>query len=461
MNKNKDVRNTPSSNILIMKIKIRILLLSVLFVATGMSAQETRKWTLEECIDYARENNLSIKQQELNTEFQKNEVERKKLERAPSLNGNVGYQLSFGRVPDETTYEFRNRTTQFSRFSVGTSVPLFQGFSLKNEIRQSEASWLASKNHLEAAKNDLALQITSLYLEVLFNKELFEVAREQYKVAREQVENTRKLVDAGRVAEGNLLEIKSQASREALNVTRMENNLSLSILTLAQALDLKDPSSFDVEVPEETGLQEQAVVPPPELYETAVEIMPRIEAYELDLESERHALDAAKGQLYPSLSLDAGWSTSVSKSKSTQEFDFASRFRNNANEYVGVSLRIPIFNGLSARKNVKNQRLNIQNAQSELQQEKQNLRKDIQQAWADADAALKKYESAQTAVESYERSLRYTEKKYAVGLVNPVDYSVARADYIKAQSDFLQAKYEYMLRTRILEFYRGEPLTLE
>ena len=443
--------------------KTRILLLALLtmVISAGAQDQETRKWTLKECIEYARENNLSIQRQELNTEFQETEVERKKLERAPSLNGNVGYQMSFGRVPDETTYEFRNQTTQFSRFSVGTSVPLFQGFSLKNEIKQSETSWLAAKNHLEAAKNDLALHITSLYLEVLFNKELLEVAREQHKVAQEQVENTRKLVDAGRVAEGNLLEIKSQASREALNVTQMENNLSLSILSLAQALDLEDPSSFDVEVPEERELQEHAVAPPPELYKTAVEIMPRIEAYELDLESERHALEAAKGQLYPSLTLDAGWSTNVSKSKSTTDFDFADRFRNNANEYVGISLRIPIFNGMSARKNVKNQRLNIRNAQNELQQEKQDLRKDIQQAWADADAALKKYESAQTAVESYERSLTYTEKKYAVGLVNPVDYSVARADYIKAQSDFLQAKYEYMLRTRILEFYRGEPLSLK
>ncbi|MFW5890309.1 MAG: TolC family protein [Marinilabiliaceae bacterium] len=442
--------------------KTRILLLAALTMVISVAAQgqETRKWTLKECIEYARDNNLSIQQQELNTEFQETEVERKKLERAPSLNGNAGYQMSFGRVPDETSYEFQNQTTRFSRFSLGTSMPLFQGFSLKNEIRQSEASWWASKNHLEAAKNDLALHITSLYLEVLFNRELVEVAREQHKVAEEQVENTRELVDAGRVAEGNLLEIKSQASREALNVTQKENNLSLALLSLAQALDLEDPSSFDVEVPEQEELQEQTMAPPPEVYETAVEIMPRIEAYELDLESERHALEAAKGQLYPSLTLDAGWNTNVSKSKSTPDFDFTERFRNNANEYVGVSLRIPIFNGLSARKNVKNQRLNIQNAQNELQQEKQDLRKDIQQAWADADAALKKYESAQTAVESYERSLSYTERKYAVGLVNPVDYSVARADYIKAQSDFLQAKYEYMLRTRILAFYMGEELAL-
>ena len=446
-----------------MKIKTRILLAATLFVATGLAAQEQepRKWTLKECIEYARENNLSIQQQALNTDYQGNEVERKKLERAPSLNGNVGYQLSFGRVPDETTYEFRNQTTQFSRFSVGTSVPLFNGFSIQNEIKQTEASWLASKNHLEAAKNDLALNITSLYLEVLFNRELLEVAREQYKVAQEQVENTRELVEAGRVAEGNLLEIKSQAARERMNVTQMENNLSISLLSLAQALDLKDPSSFDVVEPEEKELQEVDLAPVPELYNTAVEIMPGIEAYELDLESERHALEAAKGRLYPSLSLDAGWSTSVSKSKNSADFDFTQRFRNNANEYVGVTLRIPIFNGLSARKNVANTRLSIQRAQNELAQEKQDLRKEIQQAWADAEASLKKYESALRAVESYENSLRYTERKYEVGLVSPVDYSVARADYIKAQSDFLQAKYEYLLRTRVLEFYQGEPLVLE
>ncbi|WP_462317336.1 TolC family protein [Marinilabilia sp.] len=444
-----------------MRNKTIILLFAALLASAGAMGQENNKWSLKDCIDYAKENNLTIKQQSINAEYQKNLFEQKKLDRAPSLNGSVGYQLSFGRVPDETTYQYVDQTTQFGRFSVGSSVPLFQGFSLQNEIRQNKAEWMASQSDLEAAKNDLALNITAYYLQVLFDKELLQVAEEQYNVAQEQVENTRKLVDAGRVAEGNLLEIKSQAARDALTVTQMKNNLSISLLNLAQALDLEETGNFDIVVPDIPELQKETLTVPSALFNTAVEIMPQIEASQYNLESYKLAYQAARGRLYPSLSMDAGWSTSVSKTETTQNFDFGQRFSDNATQYIGLTLRIPIFNGLSAKSAVKNTKLGIRSAQHELQKEKQALRKEIQQAYADAEAAFQKFTSAQTAVDSYEESLRYTEKKYAVGLVSPVDYSVARTDYLKAQSDFLQAKYEYVLRTKILDFYTGEPLILE
>lgn len=438
-----------------------ILLLTGFWVSTIAAGQENKKWSLRDCIEYARENNLSIKQQSINTEYQQNIYEQKKLDRAPSLNGNVGYQLSFGRVPDETTYQYVDQTTQFGRFSVGSSVPLFQGFSLQNEIKQNKADWMAAQSDLKTAKNDLALSITAYYLQVLFDKELLEVAEEQHKVAREQVDNTKKLVDAGRVAEGNLLEIKSQAAREALTVTQMKNNLSISLLNLAQALDLEETGGFDIAAPEIPELQKETLTVPSALFNTAVEIMPEIEAAKFNLESSKFAYHAAKGRLYPSLSMDAGWSTNVSKTESTQNFDFGQRFSDNSTQYVGLTLRIPFFNGLSAKNAVKNTKLGIRNAQHELQKEKQILRKEIQQAYADAEAAFQKFTSAQTAVDSYEESLRYTGKRYSVGLVSPVDYSVARTDYLRAQSDFLQAKYEYVLRTRILDFYTGQPLRLD
>ncbi|MGQ1889408.1 TolC family protein, partial [Thermophagus sp. OGC60D27] len=328
-------------------------------------------------------------------------------------------------------------------------------------VKQSEANWKMSQSELEAAQNDLALNITAYYLQVLFDRELLEVATQQYKVAQEQVDNTQKLVDAGRVSESNLLEIKSQAAREALNVTQMENNLNLSLLNLAQALDLENPDDFDIAIPVIPELQKQQLTPPPELFNTAVDIMPRIQAYRYNLESNSYALKTAKGALYPSLTLDAGWSTNIAKAKSTQNFDFGQSFRDNATQYIGLTLRIPVFNHLSARYNVKNAKLGIQSADLDLLQEKQNLRKEIQQAYADAEAAFQKFLSAKTAVQAFEESLRYSEKKYALGLVSPVDYSVARADYLKAQSDFLQAKYEYVLRTKILDFYQGEELALD
>lgn len=430
-------------------------------VTIGISGQEPRKWSLRECIEYAKENNISVRKQELNTQYQSNLYQQKRLNKLPSLNGSAGYQLSFGRVPDETTYQYVDQTTQFSRFSLGTSVPLFQAFTLRNEIKQTEANWKMSQSEQEAAINDLALNITAYYLQVLFDKELLEVAKQQYEVAQQQIETTRQLVEAGRAPESNLLEIKSQAAKEALNVTQMENNLKLSLLNLAQALDLENTDNFDIVSPDIADLEQRTLTPPSILFNTAVDIMPRIKAYQYNLESSQYGLKAAKGALYPSLYLDAGWSTNISKTESSVNFDFGQRFKDNATQYIGLTLRIPIFNSLSARYNVKNAKLGIQSANLDLLQEKQNLRKEIQQAYADAEAAFQKYLAAQTAVNAYEESLRYTEKKYALGLVSPVDYSVARADYIKAQSDYLQAKYEYVLRTKILDFYKGEELTLD
>jgi outer membrane protein len=250
-------------------------MLPLLFNFTEANAQQPKKWSLKDCIEYAKENNLTIKKQSLNTEYRQNIYNQKKLDRIPTINGNVGYQLSFGRVPDETTYQYVDQTTQFGRFSVSSSVPLFQGFSLQNQINRDKANWQAARQDLEAAKNDLALNITSLYLQVLFDKELLEVAKGQQEVAKEQVENTQKLVEAGRVAEGNLLEIKSQAAREALTVTQMQNNLTMSLLSLAQALDLEETGGFDIVIPEIPELQEGTLAAPGALFNQAVEIMPQ------------------------------------------------------------------------------------------------------------------------------------------------------------------------------------------
>jgi outer membrane protein len=433
----------------------------LLLLPLGLGAQTIKNWSLKECIDYARENNLTIKQQVLNAEYYQNLYEQNRLDRLPSLNGSAAYNMSFGRVPDETTYDFKNQTTQFGRFSLVSSVPVFQGFSQQNEIEQNRANWKASQKQAEKAGNDLALSITAYYLQILFDKELLEVAQNQLEVAHEQVKRTEKLVEAGSISAGTLLEIKSQSAQEALNVTQMQNNLSLSLLDLAQALDLEDPSEFDILTPDLPKLKERTLTPPNLLYQDALTIMPQIDAARYDLESSEYALKSAKGTLYPSLSLDAGWGTNVSKSKGDETFKFSDRFSENSNEYVGLTLSIPLFNGLAARHTVKNARIGILNAQYALEKEKQTLRKEIQQAYADALAAYRKYEAGMVAVTSYEESFRYTEQKFNVGMVNSVDYSVAKNEYLQAQSEFLQAKYEYLLRTKILSFYKGEPIVLE
>jgi outer membrane protein len=257
--------------------------------------------------------------------------------------------------------------------------------------------------------------------------------------------------------------MKSQAAKEALNITMQENNLSISLLNLAQLLDLENTTGFDVVSPAipqtEGNLPEQPEV----IFLTAQGIMPQIKGSEYSLKSSEYELKMAKGGYYPQLNFslsmgaNANWLNDDPNNYNRPLWD---QLESTRNYYVGASLRIPIFNKLQIRNGVNNARLGVDDARFKLKQEKLNLRKEIQQAYADAMAAFKKYQSSYDAVESYRESFRYTEEKFNVGMVNSVDYSVAKTDYLKAQSNLLQAKYEYLLRMKIIDFYKGLPLTL-
>ena len=447
-----------------------ILALSTLFLTSSLSiAQDSLKqvwgankkqWSLIECISHAHDNNITVKRQKLNTEYNKNLHSQKNLELYPNLNANSNYSLGFGRVPDESNYSFHNGTTQSGSVGISSQVPLFNGFSNRNEVRKQESLYFASLQDLEKVKNDISLQITSYYLQVLFAKELLIIAKEQHKTSQLQVDRTKKLVDAGSQAMGSYLEIKSQAAKEALNVTQQENNLGLSLLNLAQLLDLESPIEFDILTPEIPQLHEFLTDNPSNIYQSALEIMPEIKSSQYNLESSEYDVKIAKGSLYPSVNLGLGWDSRVAKYEGESDFSFSQKFKDNSNSYIGLSLRIPIFNGNQAKTSVKNAKIGMMDANYELQNEKLTLRKEIQQAYADALAAYNKYLSSEEAVNSFAESFRYTEKKFNVGLVNSVDYNVAKTDFTRAQSDLLQSKYEYILRTKILDFYMGIPLTL-
>ena len=275
-----------------------------------------------------------------------------------------------------------------------------------------------------------------------------------------QMERTRKLVDAGSTPEGDFLEIRSLATREALTVTQLENNLALSLLDLAQALDLEDVTNFDVQFPEIPELDGASLIESSEIFNYAVENMPQIESSKFKLKSNEMDVMIAQGRLWPRLSFDMGWGTRYFTASGADHPSFSNQFKNQAERYYGLSLSIPIFNGLQARTGINNAQIGMMNAQYELEYQKQILRKTIQQAYADAEAAFRQYLAGLAAVESYVESFRYTEKRFEVGLLNPVDYNVAKTEYMNAESNLIQAKYSYLLRLKILDFYQGNPIEL-
>ena len=455
-------------------IIIILTLAGTLMVAYNSLGQEN-KWTLEECVLYAIEHNIQVKQQELAADFQQNALKQSKYNLVPSLNGGAGHSYSFGRALDESTYDFfENQTVMSDYFSLNSSITLFNGFMNRKSIEQNRYNLQASIQDVEKIKNDISLSIALAYLQILLNKELYEVAKNQYDITMEQIERTSKLVAAGSLARGSLLEIQAQAASEELQVVNAGNQLDLSILNLTQLLELDIVGDFDIIVPElQIPEKTELIEPVMTVYSEAIKIQPQIKGAEFQLESSEMGLDIAKGARSPRLSFNGSYNTRYSDIREKfigidpvtnlptyGDYPFMDQLKDNVNYGLSLSLSVPIFNGWQVNQAISNARLDIERSQYNLEYQKNMLYKDIQQAYADAMASLKKFHSSQRALVSMEESFRYTEQKFNVGLVNTIDYKTSKNQLTRTQSDLLQAKYEYIFKVKVLDFYRGIELSL-
>jgi outer membrane protein len=329
---------------------------------------------------------------------------------------------------------------------------------------------MASMQDVEKLKNDLSLNIALYYLQIIHAQEQLAVAENQLTLTLMQVERTATLVDAGKLAEGDLFEIQSQAAREELQIVNARNTLDMSRLNLVQLLDLETQTNFQVVVPDfsDIGVSD-LFTSVDDLFATAEAILPEVKAAEYTLKSSEKQLSYSKGYRSPTLTLQGGYSTRYSSTAkmpnpdNLQEYIFYpmwDQLKDGISKSVSVGLNIPIFNNWQTQTSVKNARLSVLNYQYQLQLTKNTLYKEIQQAYADAAAALKMYLAAGKAVANMEEAFRYTEQRYEVGLMNFVDYSTTKTRLTSAQSDLLQAKFEYIFKTKILDFYNGRPITL-
>ena len=469
------------------------IMLSFVLLTMGFSMLAQQPWSLEDCIRYAMENNIQIKQTVLQTEYNENLLKQSKLGQIPSLSGNVNYSYSWGRALDQTTYQFTNNQEINSvRMGLTSYANLFNGLRVRNTILQNKLNLMASYEDVEKIKNDISLNIAAAYLNIMFNQELLAVTRNQLEITGQQVDRTEKLVDAGKLARGNLLELQAQYAAEELNLVNAENQLSISLLNLQQILDLPIDTAFTVEIPVLADPDENPlVINALEVYRTAEQEMPEIKSAMLNLESAEKGLSIAKGGRSPQLSFSANYNSGYSDVReqvvdvgppqqipigetmsgegvisNPQEFPiygaypFFDQIRDNTSAGIGLGLSIPIFNGWSVNTNIANARIMHENAKLDLQSKKLALYATIQQSYADALAALKKFNASQQALISMEESFKYTEAKFEVGLVNTVDYNTSKNQLTATQSDLLQAKYDFIFRTKILNFYQGEPITL-
>lgn len=430
-----------------------VVLLLIVFTTF---AQE--KWTLEKCIDYALENNIVIKQYQINSEYRQNEYNQAKFNKLPSVSASASQGVNFGRS-ETLDGTFDNFTSANTNANVGANVLIWRGGTLKNTIKQNEFQFKASLEDLQKAKDDVTLNIASAYLEILFAQELIQVAEKQVAQTKQQIERSKQLVQAGTLAEGALLEAKAQLAREELELVNSKNNLQLANLNLAQLLELDDYSNFEVSIPELPELRAQmSLTSSANVFEKAVENRPEIKSAEYSLMNAQTQLDIAKGGRMPTLSAYAGVSNNYIAFENAPSFN--DQISKNINENLGVNLNIPIFSKFQNRTNIENSKLQIENNQLDLENAKKNLRRQIEQAYVNAKAAMERYNANKAAVNSMEESFRYIEEKFNVGRVNPLEYNDAKTNLAIAQSNLLQAKYDFIFRSKILDFYNGIPIQL-
>lgn len=443
-------------------------LVAILFFGLITQAQ-SKKWTLEECVKYALENNISIKQSELDTQTATIDKKSALGNFLPSINATTNHSWNIGLNQDITTGLLRNQTTQFTSTGMNVGIDIYKGLQNQNNLRKANLALIASKYQLLKMQEDIALNVANAFLQVLFNKENLKVQQEQLAINEKQLTRSTELVNAGAIPRGDVLDIKANLALNRQNVVAAENALLISKLSLAQLLQLKDFENFDlidaISVNDEVAILSQS---PSAIIEKAKESRTDLKIAQTNLEIAQKNLAIAKGAFQPTIQGFYGFNTRISyadvatisgNSIVTKPANpFWTQFNDNKGQSFGAQLSIPIFNGFSAKNNVERSKVNLEKTKIALEQQNLDLQRTIYAAFTDAKGSLNANESAISTLEARQEAYNYAKEKYAVGMMNSFDYNQAQTLLVNAQSEVLRTKYDSIFKIKILEFYFGIPI---
>ena len=431
-----------------------------MIVAFLPATAQKQQWTLKECIDYALDHNLSIKQRDVNRQQQEVEVSTAKNSRLPDLNATAGENFSFGRgLTAENTYT--NTNTSSTSFSLGTSVPLFTGFRIPRTLELNRLNLEAATADLEKARNDIRMQVAQAYVQILYSMELCDVANRQIEIDSLQVFRLKELLKNGKASGTEVAQQEAAMAQSKLTATQANNDYRLNLLALTQLLELPTPEGFTIErIDPNSRLAAFKTIgtSPDAIYQEAVGIKPEIQAETLRLQGTEKSIDIAKSALYPSLTLSGGLGSNYYKTSGFPAESFGKQLSNNFSQYIGLSLSVPIFNRFSTRNSIRSAQLNRQTQQLQLENTKKALYKEIQQAYYNALNSQAKYTSSEEALRSNREAFNLMSAKYEYGKANITEFNEAKNNLMKAESDLVRAKYEYIYNHALLDFYRGKEL---
>jgi outer membrane protein len=440
-----------------------------IFVLASLSVLSVRAqyrvWTFGQCLDTAIQRNISVNQTRLSNEYNRISLAQSKANRIPSLSANINEGVNFGNSINNTTNQYVQATFNSTSVSVNSTVNLFNGFQNNRTILQNKINMDAGMSDIEKAKNDVTLNITTAYLMLLSGYEILSAAQSQAEATKIQVDRTKKLVDAGKVPELNLLQIQSQQATDNLAVVNAQGAVDIEKVTLMQLMEVPVVDSFDIERPQMTDTAGVLLLSHEDIYNKALSVMPEINGASLRSQSALTAIKIYEGARWPKLNFNAGVNTNFSGSSLSTSSDvnpennkFFNQLWNNLGEGLSLSLSIPIYSNRQIKSNIDRSMVSSLSAKLDEQNTKNTLRKAIEQSYTDLKTAGKKYSATKQQLTSAEASYKTIEKKYNVGLVTAIDYLVEKNNYSQALSNLIQAKYDLVFKTKILDFYQGKKI---
>lgn len=470
----------------------RTLLLALPILAAGTNAHAQQVITLQKAVQLTLDRNLTIKQAKVTEALGAEDVRQAKANQTPTLSINPQGSYNFGRSLNTTNYNYTNESQLLITGQASVALTIFQGGQLRNQILQNKYTLDADKTSTEKVKNDLLLNVVVDYLQILTNQDLVAAAKQQLSIAQITLDRAQKNFDAGNQTTADLSQAKAGVSTAELNLTTAENQLASTVLTLKQYMEMSPDSDITIERPDVSKLNDiKTVYNQDDVINTAMTTFPDVRLAEAQQKSYEQAIRVAKGYYYPTLSFFAGAGTTYSNLEKTQiigsqtvltpigvvqqtnqtvvtpvqvpitsPYGPFSQLSNNFNQAVGISLNIPIFNHATASVAYKKAKLNYEYAELSTQLAKDNLGKTIAQALLDLKAAEKSYASAQQTYQSNKDAFNSIKQRYDVGLVNSLDYNTALSNYDKAQNDMITARYTLIFRSKVIDYYLGNPISL-
>jgi outer membrane protein len=474
-------------------IRIKKFFLIVVILITWSSNAQPKVWTLEECVAYAMENNISIKASELDEDLATISKKYAIGNFLPSVNANASHSWNIGLNQNITTGLLENQTIQFTAVGLNVGVDIYRGLQNQARLRRANLAQLGSQYQLLKMQEDIGLNVANAFLQILFNKENLKVRNEQLGFDQKQMERTEELLDAGLIPAGDLLDMKATVAASQQQVTIAENALLISKLSLAQLLQLKEFRDFDIIDPNYQAEQNALLLKKPEeIYEKAKELRTELKIARTNLEIAEKDITIAKGAYQPTLQGFYNFNTRASNSDSVTGFQIDSanptspigfvqetnqvvvqpnfttltggpvpildQFDTNKGQSVGVQLSVPIFNGFSARNAVERSKVEYERSKVAYEQQELDLARNVYTAFTDAKGALNSYEAALETAEARKEAFRYAKERYDVGLMNSFDFNQSQTLYVNSLSEVLRTKYDYIFRIKILEFYFGIPI---